>query len=104
MLAELGRLVILVLLLPIFLLLLGPFLVLAVIKGRQPFGPVTLDTSDYGPAGRLAALLVGLLLWGLVWGGLAWLGYNALTPPTASPAPATVAVPVVPTASPTPPP
>ncbi len=92
--ADLFRLILLILLLPIILILIGPFLIVAAFRGRQPLGPITLDTSRYRLAGRGGAFILGMVLWVLVWGGLAWLALNAfpslntvaLTPlfPTAS--------------------
>ena len=81
MLADLVRLILLILLLPIILILIGPLLVLAVIRGHQPMGPIRLDTSRYGSAGRVGALILGVLLWILIWGGLAWLAINAFALP-----------------------
>ncbi|HXV99976.1 MAG TPA: hypothetical protein VEC93_16275, partial [Anaerolineae bacterium] len=71
---DLVRLVLLILLLPIILILIGPLLIWAVLRGRQRIGPVTLNTSRYSAAGRAGALIIGLLLWVLIWGGLIWLG------------------------------
>ena len=72
MLADFGRLVLLILLLPLILILIGPLLILAAIRGHQPLGPITLDTARYKPVARTGAFILGLLLWLLVWGGLAW--------------------------------
>lgn len=98
-LVDFGRLILLILFLPLFILLIGPLLILAVLRGRQPAGPVVLNTSRYGLAGRLGAFLVGLLLWAVTWGGLAWVvmtaaaqwpnvaGIQFLWPPVAAPVP-----------------
>jgi hypothetical protein len=92
-LGDLVRLILLILLLPIILILIGPLLILAVIRGYQPVGPIRLDASRYGPGGRVGALILGVLLWILVWGGLAWLAINAFTPPAVI----TAVLPTVPT-------
>jgi hypothetical protein len=75
-LTGLGCFILLILLLPLGLIFSGPLLILAALRGRQPAGPITLDTEQYGLPGRLAALLAGLALWLLVWGGLAWVVVN----------------------------
>lgn len=81
-LADLVRLILLLLLLPVVLILSGPLLILAALRGRQRIGPITLNTS-HSSARRVGAGVVGLLLWLLVWGGLAWLAVAAFTqPPT----------------------
>jgi hypothetical protein len=87
MLAHVGRLILLILLSPLFLIALGPLLVLAVWRGRQPMGPITLDASRYGFWARAAALLVGLVLWIVIWGGMAWFTVNAFSPPVVVTAP-----------------
>lgn len=79
-LADLIRLILLLLLLPVILILSGPLLVLAALRGRQRIGPITLNPSR-STARRVGAGLVGLLLWILIWGGLAWLAAAAFTPP-----------------------
>jgi hypothetical protein len=81
MLADLVRLILLILFLPIILLFIGPLLILAVLRGYQPLGPITLDTSRYGAAGRTGALVLGIVLWLVVWGGLAWFVLYAFSPP-----------------------
>jgi hypothetical protein len=81
-LSDLVRLVIIILLLPVILILIGPLLILAVIRGRQPMGPIILNTSRYGFAGRSGLFGLGLAVWLLVWGGLGWLGVAAVSPPT----------------------
>ena len=75
-LTGLGCFILFILLLPLGLIFSGPLLILAALRGRQPAGPITLDTEQYGLPGRLAALLAGLALWLLVWGGLAWVIVN----------------------------
>jgi len=50
---NLGCLVVGILLLPIFLIVIGPLLVVAAVRGRQSVGPITLNSSQYGPAGRI---------------------------------------------------
>jgi hypothetical protein len=78
-LADLLRLILLLLLLPVALILIGPLLILAALRGRQQIGPITLDTSR-SSARRAGAWVTGLFLWLLVWGGLVWLAVAALTP------------------------
>jgi hypothetical protein len=118
-LADFGRLFLLILFLPLFVIFIGPLLCLAVLRGHQPAGPITLNTSRYGPAGRLGAFFLGIFLWVLVWGGLAWLAIAAITPPptiagiplpiagkqlplAATATPTNTYTPTVPPASPTP--
>ncbi len=105
---NLGRLFLLILLLPLFIILIGPFLVLAALRGRQPIGPITLDTVRYGLAGRLGGFILGLVAWMLVWGGLVWLALNSYpsTPTVAEVLSTTSPTPVQPndTATPTSPP
>ena len=108
MLADLVRLILLILFLPLILIFIGPLLILAVFRGHQPMGPIPLDMSRYGSVGRIGAFILGVVLWGLVWGGLLWLMLNAFIPLTAvtavpSVAPATVAPSDTPTPSPVPP-
>ncbi len=119
--SDLFRLVALILLLPLIIIILGPLLVLAAIRGQQYFGPITLNSIRYNFAGRIGVFLLGVVVWLLVWGGLAWLAVDAFTPaanppdiaaltpaapPTATGAPpATAAPPTEPataTANPTP--
>jgi len=81
MLADFGRLILLILLLPLILILIGPLLIVAALRGHQPLGPITLDTARYKAAGRTGAFVLGLVLWLLVWGGLAWFtAYSFLWP------------------------
>ena len=80
-LTELVRLILLILFLPLILIIIGPLLIWTVLRGRQPVGPIVLNTSRYSPIGRAGALILGLLLWLLVWGGLIWLGMAASLPP-----------------------
>jgi len=75
-LAGFGCVILLLLFLPLGLIFIGPLLVLAVVRGRQPVGPITLNTLRYGPLGRLGALLLGMALWLLVWSGLGWVFVN----------------------------
>ncbi len=108
MLADLVRLILLILFLPLILILIGPLLILAVWRGHQPMGPIMLDTSRYSPVGRVSAFGLGVVLWLLVWGSLAWLMFTAFSPVTIltalSPsAPATVALPETATPTPIPP-
>jgi hypothetical protein len=72
-LADLSRLILILLLLPIIIIVIGPLLVLAVFRERQQLGPLTLDSSRYDLAGKAGILMLGLALWLLVWSGLAWL-------------------------------
>jgi hypothetical protein len=78
---ELIRLIILALFLPFILIIIGPLLVLAVWRGQQQMGPITLNSAQYGSAGRAGILVLGLAVWLLVWGGLAWLTVVALSAP-----------------------
>lgn len=77
---DLIRLILFILLLPVILILIGPLLVLAVLRGRQPFGPIILDASRYSGGGRFGIFMAGLLVWAVVWGGLYWLTQAAITP------------------------
>jgi hypothetical protein len=79
-LANFGCLILLILFLPLFIIFIGPLLVLAALRGRQPVGPIILNTSRYGPVGRIGAFMLGLALWILVWSGLAWIVVNGLLP------------------------
>lgn len=75
-----GCLILSILLLPLFLILIGPLLMLAALRGRQPIGPIMLNTSRYGLLGRTGAFLLGLAIWILVWSGLVWVVINGLLP------------------------
>lgn len=78
---ELIRLLYLVVIvLPLALLLGGPLLTLAALLGRQKVGPIILSPGRRGAAGRLGALLLGLLVWLIVWGGLAALLSGVVLP------------------------
>jgi len=79
---NLGYLILLIFFLPLFLIFIGPLLVLAALRGRQPAGPITLNTLRYGAAGRIGALMLGLSIWILVWGGLAWVIITGVLPPS----------------------
>jgi hypothetical protein len=79
-LANLGCLILLILFLPLFIIFIGPLLVLTALRGRQPVGPIILNTSRYGPVGRIGAFMLGLALWILIWSGLAWIVVNGLLP------------------------
>jgi len=79
-LADLVRLIILILFLPLIIIFIGPFLVISVLRGRQGMGPITLDSTRYDFAGRAGIFMLGLAIWILVWSGLAWLGLNAVLP------------------------
>jgi hypothetical protein len=82
-LAEIVRLLVLiVVVLPLALLLSGPALVLAALRGRQRVGPIVLNPGQRGRFGRVWACLLGLLLWLAVWGGLAFLLGRTLRPTT----------------------
>jgi hypothetical protein len=88
-----------VILFPLSLLLIGPLLVLAALRGVQRVGPIVLEPERSGAGGRILALLLGLTLWLVVWGGLALLVGPALP----APAPAgEVAVAPTPTRAPRP--
>ena len=60
-----------VIILPLAVLFIGPLLTLAALRGRQRIGPITLEPGRRGMAGRIGALLLGLVAWLVVWGGLA---------------------------------
>ena len=77
---DLARTLLLVLVLPVLLLLAGPLLVIAAIRGRASLGQFRLRPSKYEPTGRIWALLMGLLVWLLVWGGIGWLWVSGLLP------------------------
>lgn len=77
---DLLRFILLILFLPVIIVVLGPALVLAAIKGRQWLGPVTLDASGYNVLGRTGVFLLGVAIWLLVWSGLVWFTIQALTP------------------------
>jgi len=81
MLADFSRLVILILFLPLFIILIGPLLVLSVFRGHQRIGPLTLDSARYDVAGRAGIFMLGLASWLLVWSGLAWLATAAISSP-----------------------
>jgi hypothetical protein len=56
-----------------------------------------LNSAQYGPAGRIGALMLGLGLWLLIWGGLVWVILNGLLPrstPTVAVATPTLATPL----------
>jgi hypothetical protein len=59
-----------VILFPLSLLLIGPLLVLAALRGVQRVGPIVFEPERSGAGGRILALLLGLTLWLVVWGGL----------------------------------
>lgn len=83
LLPNLGCFILFILFLPLIIIVAGPLLVLAALRGRQPAGPITLDTVRYGPTGRVGAFLLGLAIWLLIWGSLAWLAIaNGLSAPT----------------------
>ena len=62
-----------VILFPLSLLLIGPLLVLAALRGVQRVGPIVFEPERSGVGGRILALLLGLTLWLVVWGGSALL-------------------------------
>lgn len=80
---DLGRLLLWLLLLPLLLLLLGPLLVLAAVRGSLRLGVINLNPSRQAPQGRWWALGVGVLLWGLTWGGLGWAAQRFVDSPPA---------------------
>lgn len=80
-LVDLIRLIIILLLLPLMIVLIGPLLVLAVLRGHQRFGPIMLDSSGYDFAGKAGIFMLGLALWLMVWSGLTWLTIAATSPP-----------------------
>jgi hypothetical protein len=127
---EFARLLyLLIIVLPLTLLLIGPLLILAALRGMQHIGPIVLNPGRRGAAGRFGALLLGVIAWLAIWGGLAFVlapaglpGMQSLSlsellakgAPTAAPlvpsptavlvpSPTVLATPVlVPTASPSP--
>ncbi len=106
-LAKFGCFILFILFLPLFAIFIGPLLVLAAFRGYQSVGPITLDTVRYGPAGRVGALILGLVIWILVWGSLAWLAIaSSLPAPTVVnlPPQATATATPAPIITPTPPP
>lgn len=78
--SNIVSLILLILLAPVLLIIVGPLLALAALRGRQPAGPITFDTTRSGLGGRAGALLLGLVLWLLIWSGLAWVALNGLAP------------------------
>lgn len=90
---DLLRFILLILFLPLIIVVLGPALVLAAVKGQQWLGPVTLDTSGYNVLGRAGVFLLGVAVWLLVWAALVWLTIQALTP-VAAPTPVSLQTPV----------
>lgn len=70
---DLVRLLWFIVLLPLWLLLIGPSLVLAGILGQFSIGVMKLNPSRYHQRGRLWALLFGVLVWGFSWGFAFWL-------------------------------
>lgn len=100
--ADFLRLILLILLLPLIIVVLGPLLVLAAVRGRQQMGPITLDSTRYNSAGRAGIFLLGLAVWLLVWSGLAYLAVQALTPVSGAVAVQMTPTPHLPTVTPTP--
>ena len=99
--AEIVRLLVLiVVVLPLALLLSGPSLVLAALRGRQRVGPIVLNPGQRGRFGRVWACLLGLLLWLAVWGGVALLLGRTLRPTTVAHVPPPTPVAVSPLESP----
>jgi hypothetical protein len=107
---DLLRLVYLVvIILPLTLLLIGPALALAALRGRQEIGPIVLKPNRRGTVGRIGTLMLGLLVWLLVWGSLAAVVSGVILPAmgrsssSAVKADVTLAVPLdMPTATPLP--
>jgi len=67
---ELLRLLLLVIVvLPLTLILAGPLLVVAALRGSQAVGPLVLTPGHNRPSGRLVAFVIGLVIWVAVWGG-----------------------------------
>lgn len=100
--ADFLRLILLILLLPLIIVVIGPLLVLAAVRGQQQMGPITLDSTRYNSAGRAGIFLLGLAVWLLVWSGLAYLAVQALTPVPGAVAVQMTPTPHPPTATPTP--
>jgi len=106
---ELFRLLyLLVVMLPLTILLIGPFLVLAALRGKQRMGPIVLNPGRRGVTGRIGALLLGMLFWLVIWSGLAAVLSGVILPTISGSAPANhqanvtpTAPPAIPTASPT---
>ncbi len=59
--------------LPLGVLLIGPLLILAALRGKQRVGAIVFNPSRLGEVGRGVALLMGLVVCLAVWGGLAFL-------------------------------
>jgi hypothetical protein len=69
---EFARLLyLLIIVLPLTLLLIGPLLILAALRGVQRIGPIVLNPAQRGVPGRFGALFLGVTAWLVVWGGLA---------------------------------
>jgi hypothetical protein len=103
-LVDLVRLTIFILFLPLIIIFIGPLLMLAVLRGRQWMGPLTLDSTGYNLVGRVGIFMLGLAIWLLVWSGLVWLAFEAASPPavivqTPLPAPPATEPAVEPTAT-----
>ncbi len=79
-LTDFVRLIVLILFLPVIIIFVGPLLVLAVVRGRQRMGPITLDSARYNFAGKAGMAMLGIAIWLLVWSGLAWLAIAATSP------------------------
>lgn len=106
-LVDLVRLIIFILLLPLVIIFIGPLLMLAVLRGRQWMGPITLDSTSYNVVGRVGIFLLGLAIWLLVWSGLVWLAFEATSLPpvivqTPQPVPTATEPAIEPTATLTP--
>ena len=77
---NLGSLILLIFVVPLLIIFIGPLFVLTALRGQQPIGPLTLNTSRYGWVGRIGALMLGLALWLLIWSSLLWVGLNRNLP------------------------
>ena len=94
---EILRLLLLVIVvLPLTLILAGPLLVVAAVRGSQAIGPIVLNPGHSKPSGRVAAFLLGVAIWLAVWGGTGLLlaRYVPLLPVAAVPVTATSFPPV----------
>jgi hypothetical protein len=74
LLGDLFRLLLLVVLLPLFIFFSGPLLVAAaILKKLSVFGLLQLEPGRRHRWGRLGAFIIGMVVWALVWTGAAWL-------------------------------
>jgi hypothetical protein len=101
---EILRLLLLIIIgLPLILILAGPLLVVAAIRGSQAVGPIVLSPGHNRPSGRLTALVLGAAIWIIIWGGTGMLLAKNVPAPNMDPPTTAAAVTEVPSPSPTPP-